>query len=90
MAHSEAEAREKWCPYANQPGYGDRNVPASQCCVGSNCMMWRWVDPARRIKDEKKYPFGPSRNLSLALAPDSEREDTPNRRGRCGLAGEIS
>lgn len=39
---TEAEARTKWCPYAGRNGYGKRSTPASQGCIASDCMMWRW------------------------------------------------
>jgi hypothetical protein len=65
------------------------NLPQrNSYCIASGCMMWRWDDPQTRVKDEHKKPFGPSRNLAIALAPASEREPMPNRRGHCGLAGQ--
>jgi hypothetical protein len=48
---TEEEAKKKWCPMvriahenvvANRTdGYGDNNFHKLQCCIASDCMMWR-------------------------------------------------
>ena len=49
---TEEEAKTKWCPIvriahenvvANRTdGYGSNDVYKTQCCIASECMMWRW------------------------------------------------
>jgi hypothetical protein len=45
---TEAEALKKWCPYAVPFGTEGGNrakdgaVTSPTCCVGSDCMAWRW------------------------------------------------
>lgn len=39
--YTEDEAKGKWCPYARCP---DDNT-----CVGSDCMMWRWVKAGSEV-----------------------------------------
>lgn len=39
--HTEAEAREKWCPQMSHVRLGVERVE-EVCCVASLCMAWRW------------------------------------------------
>ena len=82
--HTEAEAREKWCPEARwaedaMPGanrWGGHTRPPECRCIASNCMAWRWVRPSG---------LAPA---SHGLAPASRRieEPTPTQ-GYCGAFG---
>lgn len=49
---TEAEAKARWCPFANCSNHGDASsgnrswdgVPDNPAvrCIGSRCMAWRW------------------------------------------------
>lgn len=86
---TEAEAKTKWCPFANvyvpyqnTGAAGNRglstnnNLATLTLCVGSACMAWRWIEPGH-----KKW------------VPDDQHTDdgyyqrqAPTH-GFCGLAG---
>lgn len=38
---TEAEARTKWCPMADQ-GEVDERVPHFALCIASDCAVWVW------------------------------------------------
>lgn len=45
---TEGEAQKKWCPYRNRVRFIDGTTPhftndEAEKCVGSTCMMWRWL-----------------------------------------------
>lgn len=80
---TEQEAGTKWCPMVRD--HDGRNLHASgdrSYCIGSKCMMWRWFDQEKQLKDPHRY----TTSLQMILAPDSEKELTPNRRGYCGIS----
>ena len=46
---TEQEAKTKWCPMVRAPMLIAPAIPgnkygANAKCVGSDCMMWRWID----------------------------------------------
>ena len=46
---TEEEAKTKWCPLKHMvplPG-GAIDVGPYDCCIGSACMMWRWIGTAK-------------------------------------------
>lgn len=61
---TEDEAKTKWCPMVN----GNRDISGARiskepgagniwnCCIGSNCMMWRYSHPEyiRRNEEDKQ------------------------------------
>jgi hypothetical protein len=43
----EEEAKKKWCPMIKLPDNEIKTATAHDItCLGSNCMMWRWLSPS--------------------------------------------
>lgn len=47
--HTEDEAKKKWCPMARCGGNvgcnrGGGDFASGPYCIGSDCMMWRWLN----------------------------------------------
>lgn len=56
-AHTEAEARKKWCPFAKIKNgmnrYSDVVGDAKELhCIGSDCMAWREFQPVHKNNEE--------------------------------------
>ena len=110
MLMTEEQARTKWCPNARasdqqeNPSAINRarvNRPDADClCIASDCMAWRWADPAE--KNERRHceacdgtgysmtDSGPGicpscDELGVTLHP----YPTPARRGYCGAFGRL-
>ena len=94
--YTEDEAKKKWCPrsahhhqmYHFQEGQPPKAAPhVSECCLGSNCMAWRWAG---------KTPVTERTIWSMDedLRAEQERQEAKKlarrmnaRKGYCGLAG---
>jgi hypothetical protein len=77
---TEQEATQKWCPHSRKY-YGRGSInrtdtdakPGGTHCIGSKCMMWRWVkDP-----------------LIEFVANGKPVPDYTGEHGYCGLAGPL-
>lgn len=45
MLVNTTQAKEKWCPMVRRIDSGvAQNVFGDANCIGSDCMMWRWVN----------------------------------------------
>ena len=44
MIVSEDEAKRFWCPMVKNRGTENEPVTKENVCLGSGCMMWRYVD----------------------------------------------
>lgn len=51
-ALTEAQAAERWCPFArvatgsgSAPAVNRWGAAADARCIGNRCMAWRWTDP---------------------------------------------
>jgi hypothetical protein len=79
MYLTEKEARDKWCHQTMTPQALKRqdDLFAPAICSASECMAWRWGDPATKLANED-YPVG----VGSPRVPSG-----PERRGFCGLAG---
>jgi hypothetical protein len=78
----ESEAKTKWCPAHKIIIEG---LDASQKCIGSACMAWRW-EKVNILRDKKTGVFS-----SLPPSWDGSQyemveADHPSK-GFCGLAG---
>ena len=70
---TEAEAREKWCPFAGDiRNYGNTSIGNSHRCIASDCMAWRWNKTGRSIHRVGEKPMV---------------SDEVDNTGYCGLAG---
>lgn len=93
---TEEEAKTKWCPMVRSPGWvvdgamGNRDHrggwTGGDCCVASECMMWRW----RQVKNPDYVPVHPM----LSVAPQHPADQPvpwrdSNTHGYCGLAGRL-
>lgn len=85
---TEEQARTRWCPFTrvtgdgeewhtNRPSHAEVHQKQFDHCIASQCMAWRWGEAERNgapVLDED--------------APARVRfEPSPDRKGRCGLAG---
>lgn len=66
MLVTEERAKTKWCPHAaidcsaaNRPNPGNNcDVTAGWApCVASDCMAWRWADPAPELRSPHEEMF---------------------------------
>jgi hypothetical protein len=56
--HTEAEARELWCPMHRDLFIVDEGAAAvndNTKCIASRCAMWRWEYPTERASESKGY-----------------------------------
>jgi hypothetical protein len=94
MMHTEEEAKDKFCPLtAFIFATGEVEIITNRkpdCCIASECMMWRWCDVAFM------YLFSPPEQEGWIHDPyfsesgkkvDRWRRDNVNRKGYCGLGG---
>jgi hypothetical protein len=82
---TEDEAKTKWCPMSrswDEAGSANRGrkgeIDVADCCIGSACMMWRWLmvpNPEWAIFDHDLAPEG--------SAPPAWLESKTD--GLCGL-----
>ncbi len=77
---TEQDALNKWCPYTrkyhNNGSFNrteDSVKPGGTHCIGSRCMMWRWV------KDE----------LTEFVTKGESLPEYKGEHGYCGLAGPL-
>lgn len=109
---TEQEARKKWCPYVRHEGavgpfnrgtfFGPLNEHqhnnGTLCnCIASDCMSWRWIEPAERLGPTRVHPdvlrdywkgwvvtdSVPDGRGFVEISPPTP----PAQRGFCGLAG---
>ena len=100
MLMTEQEARTKWCPhyrqYQGEDATGD-NRPGggfNPLCIASDCMAWRWADPAEKHERRQCETCGGTGGTEERACMDCEGEGvrlhpypTPARRGYCGAFG---
>ena len=106
MLMTEEQALSKWCPHARQstdefPTYNrnEKGGTITSCsCVASDCMAWRWSDPAEKNEhrhceacDGTGYSMTDS---GPGVCPSCDERGvtlhpypTPARRGFCGAFG---
>ena len=55
---TEDEAKTKWCPHVRFTSNDERMYdnrpsrhPDTACCIASDCMAWRWVNPHSEAPD---------------------------------------
>ena len=84
---TEAEAREKWCPFVRRDASQLEALNGASGgwspCIGSSCMAWRWDSrPIRMDKSGKELTPG-----AVYLAKDVVEKE--NRKdGYCGMVGQ--
>jgi hypothetical protein len=87
MYLTEIYAKRKWC-HRTFPNTG----PSSDApfnCEASECMAWRWGDPATKQETVATIP-----QIKAEFGVDVDRAEVrqvpfgPERRGFCGLAGQ--
>lgn len=109
MIVSEKDAKTKWCPQARVASPWNRDVPINRVaaiynneqdhppggtkCLGSGCMLWRWLQPA--LQEMRRNPVEGWEHV-VADPDDPEvgdywlqplEEAQARRLGYCGLAG---
>lgn len=70
----ESEAKTKWCPMIAQRTKFKRidDPDAMDRCIGSACMMWRWIEPPysnEHLKNWQEATGGPTGFCGLAGKP---------------------
>jgi len=85
MLVTEKEARKTLC--CGPITYMD---PDWKYCGGSDCMAWRWYDPAMKfVVTKTRYEIAAEMDVPVEQVECGEGKSIPfpNRRGFCGLAG---
>ena len=96
--HTEAEAREKWCPYSRvgeqASGAAENRPDGSYNCIASQCMAWRWgvalhyADSPDHVNPRCEVRCFPTKALcETYYEKNSERALSGMVGGYCGLAG---
>jgi hypothetical protein len=89
MVLTTKEARCHLCPIVgplpDPPGDGEPLTPILRpcMCIAQSCMMWRWADPNPVDMSPYVAALGKLRTEQEGADPDN----TPERKGYCGLAG---
>ena len=80
-AHTEEQAREKWCPFAkfNTNIAPERIVDGGFRCIASECMAWRWSALLT-------VPAKPDQKPKQVMYFEDYHTDCYTPLGFCGLA----
>lgn len=91
---TEKEASERWCPFVGAR-FITATPPASDKCIGSRCMAWRWIEDGDEdvVYNQTEKPSGDGwQPYSDSPSNCAWKRPRPagERKGYCGLAGQAA
>lgn len=87
MIMTEIEAGEKWCPQTSRLYGSGSQEEEFHVCMGHHCALWHWYDSIS--DDGTKCHWRPTR-LYPRLPDDTHPKPLSQRRGYCGLKGQLT